>query len=148
MNDPEIHSNNWEWDMAGPSSQWRYSHNYRHHVFTNVIGMGEHLGYGVMRVSRDQEWKPSYLMAPVRALLLSMVFEWGIALHELYSEQEDQQTQEGKKELHRAMLAKMGRQAAKDYLLRRERPAAGGGRPHRGNRATWPGDSHRRPAAQ
>src|SRR5271155_5360156 len=34
MNDPEIHSTTWEWDMAGVSSQWRYSHNYRHHVFT------------------------------------------------------------------------------------------------------------------
>ncbi len=40
MNDPEIHSNTWEWDMAGVSSQWRYSHNYRHHVFTNVLGVG------------------------------------------------------------------------------------------------------------
>jgi NADPH-dependent stearoyl-CoA 9-desaturase len=29
MNDPEIHSSTWEWDMVGPSSQWRYSHNYR-----------------------------------------------------------------------------------------------------------------------
>jgi NADPH-dependent stearoyl-CoA 9-desaturase len=25
MNDPEIHSTTWEWDMAGLSSQWRYS---------------------------------------------------------------------------------------------------------------------------
>jgi fatty acid desaturase len=117
MNDPEIHSNTWEWDMAGPSSQWRYSHNYRHHVFTNVIGMDDDLGYGVLRVSRDQEWKPSYLMAPLRAVLLAMVFEWGIALHDLYSEQEDQPSEEGKAELHRAMLRKMGHQAGKDYLL-------------------------------
>jgi hypothetical protein len=62
MNDPEIHSNTWEWDMAGPSSQWRYSHNYRHHAFTNVIGMDDDLGYGVLRVSRDQEWRPSPLI--------------------------------------------------------------------------------------
>jgi fatty acid desaturase len=117
MNDPEIHSNTWEWDMAGPSSQWRYSHNYVHHVFTNVIGMDDDLGYGVLRVSRDQEWKPSYLAAPFRAVLLSMVFEWGIALHDLYAEQEHQQTEEAKAELHRAMLRKMGRQAGKDYLF-------------------------------
>ena len=32
MNDPEIHSSTWEWDMAGLSSQWRYSHNYTHHM--------------------------------------------------------------------------------------------------------------------
>ncbi|HEX4557679.1 MAG TPA: acyl-CoA desaturase [Mycobacterium sp.] len=117
MNDPEIHSNTWEWDMAGPSSQWRYSHNYRHHVFTNVIGMDDDLGYGVLRVSRDQKWKPSYLFAPLRAVLLSMVFEWGIALHDLYAEQEHQQTEEAKAELKRAMLRKMVRQAGKDYLF-------------------------------
>ena len=41
MNDPEIHSSTWEWDMAGLSSQWRYSHNYTHHVYTNVLGMDD-----------------------------------------------------------------------------------------------------------
>jgi fatty acid desaturase len=117
MNDPEIHSNTWEWDMAGPSSQWRYAHNYRHHVFTNVIGMDDDLGYGVLRVSRDQEWKPSFLLAPLRAVLLSMVFEWGIAVHDLIAEQEHEETEEAKAELKRAMLRKMGRQAGKDYLF-------------------------------
>src|ERR1700740_2630958 len=29
MNDPEIHSTTWEWDLVGLSSHWRYSHNYR-----------------------------------------------------------------------------------------------------------------------
>lgn len=56
MNDPEIHSNTWEWDMTAVSSQWRYSHNYSHHVFTNIIGMDEDMGFGIMRVSRDQPW--------------------------------------------------------------------------------------------
>ena len=51
MNDPEIHSTTWEWDMAGLSSQWRYSHNYRHHVFTNVLDVDDDLGFGIMRVS-------------------------------------------------------------------------------------------------
>jgi len=117
MNDPEIHSNTWEWDMVGPSSQWRYSHNYRHHVFSNVIGMDDDLGFGVIRVSRDQEWKPGYLWAPLRALGLSIVFEWGIALHNLAAEQRDQATDEAKAELKRAMVRKMGLQAAKDYLF-------------------------------
>ena len=117
MNDPEIHSNTWEWDMVSPSSQWRYSHNYRHHVFSNVIGMDDDLGFGVIRVSRDQEWKPGYLWAPLRAVGLSVVFEWGIALHNLAAEQRDQATEEEKAELKRAMLRKMGRQAAKDYLF-------------------------------
>src|SRR6476659_2488068 len=66
MNDPEIHSTTWEWDMVGPSSQWRYSHNYRHHVFTNVVGMDDDLGYGVLGVTRDHRWKPSVLLSPLR----------------------------------------------------------------------------------
>ena len=71
MNDPEIHSTTWEWDMAGLSSQWRYSHNYRHHMFTNVVGVDDDLGYGVLRVTRDQQWKPSNLLQPLRHLLLA-----------------------------------------------------------------------------
>ena len=106
MNDPKIHSNTWEWDMAGPWSPWRYSHNYRHHVLINVIGMDDDLGYGVLRVSRGQEWMPSYLLAPLRAVLPSMVFEWGIALHDLYAEQEHQQTGGAKTELKRPSSAR------------------------------------------
>jgi fatty acid desaturase len=117
MNDPEIHSSTWEWDMASLSSQWRYSHNYRHHVFTNVIGMDDDLGYGVLRVTRDQEWRPSALVQPVRAVLLALAFEWGIALHGLYSEQDREATDVGKSAQKKALIRKMARQAGKDYLL-------------------------------
>src|SRR6476646_4872174 len=74
MNDPEIHSTTWEWDMAGLSSQWRYSHNYRHHMFTNVVGVDDDLGFGVLRVTRDQRWKPGNLLQPLRHLLLAVTF--------------------------------------------------------------------------
>src|SRR5690349_18894990 len=83
MNDPEIHSSTWEWDMAGLSSQWRYAHNYRHHVFSNVLGMDDDLGFGVMRVTRDQPWQPQYLLQPLQNLFLAATFEWGIALHDI-----------------------------------------------------------------
>jgi fatty acid desaturase len=117
MNDPEIHSTTWEWDMAGLSSQWRYSHNYRHHVNTNVVGVDDDLGYGVLRVTRDQEWNPSYLFAPLRSVLLALGFEWGIALHDLYSEQERTDSDLPKSVAGRALLRKIGRQTAKDYVL-------------------------------
>ena len=81
MNDPEIHSSTWEWDMVAVSSQWKYSHNYRHHVFSNVLGVDDDLGFGVMRVTRDQPWKRQYLLQPVQNLLLALTFEWGIAAH-------------------------------------------------------------------
>ncbi len=117
MNDPEIHSTTWEWDMAGLSSQWRYSHNYRHHMFTNVVGVDDDLGYGVMRVTRDQPWRPSNLLQPLRHLLLAVAFEWGIALHGLYSEQDRAETDVKKSAHARAFRRKVARQAGKDFLL-------------------------------
>jgi NADPH-dependent stearoyl-CoA 9-desaturase len=125
MNDPEIHSTTWEWDMAGLSSQWRYSHNYRHHIFTNVVGVDDDLGYGVLRVTRDQQWKPGNLVQPLRHLLLAVTFEWGIALHGLYSEQERGQNNSEKSVHTKALLRKIARQVGKDYVLF---PALGGRR--------------------
>jgi fatty acid desaturase len=117
MNDPEIHSSTWEWDMAGVSAQWRFSHNYRHHVFSNVLGVDDDLGFGVIRVTRDQPWQRQHLVQPLRNLLLAVAFEWGIALHDLYSEQERVVSEEKKAEQTRAFQAKIARQVAKDYLL-------------------------------
>ena len=117
MNDPEIHSSTWEWDMAGVSSQWRFSHNYRHHVFTNVIGVDDDLGFGVLRVTRDQEWQRSHLFQPLRNMLLAITFEWGIAAHGLHSEHERAATGAEKSAITRALIRKVARQAAKDYVF-------------------------------
>jgi NADPH-dependent stearoyl-CoA 9-desaturase len=117
MNDPEIHSNTWEWDMAGLSSQWRYSHNYRHHVFTNVLDVDDDLGFGIMRVSRDVPWQPRNLVQPLRNALLAVVFEWGIALHGLHSEHERAATTEERAAQTQALQSKITRQVMKDYVL-------------------------------
>jgi fatty acid desaturase len=118
MNDPEIHSNTWEWDTAGLTSQWRYSHNYRHHVYTNIVGVDDDLGFRVLRVTRDQEWWPALLLQPLRALLLATAFEWGVALHGLNSVQEDETNDATAKSAQKsALIHKMVRQAVKDYVL-------------------------------
>ncbi len=117
MNDPEIHSSTWEWDMAAVSSQWRYSHNYRHHVFTNVIGVDDDLGYGVLRVTRDQEWRLVNLIQPLRNMLLAIMFEWGIAMHGLHSEHGRAASDTEKSAHTRALIRKTARQAGKDYLF-------------------------------
>ena len=39
MNDPEIHSSSWEWDQLGAAKHWRFTHNFQHHKYTNILGM-------------------------------------------------------------------------------------------------------------
>lgn len=118
MNDPEIHSNTWEWDMVAVSAQWRYSHNYRHHMFSNVVGVDDDLGFGIMRVTRDEKWQPVHLLQPLRNLLLAAIFEWGIALHGVHSERDRLAPEDAKvAEAKRALIAKIARQSVKDYVL-------------------------------
>ncbi|ULE34002.1 fatty acid desaturase family protein [Mycobacterium sp. IDR2000157661] len=118
MNDPEIHSNTWEWDMVGVSSQWRYSHNYRHHMFSNVVGVDDDLGFGIMRVTRDVPWQPVHLVQPLRNLLLAVIFEWGIALHGVHSERDRAAGDAAEvSRARRRLIGKIARQAGKDYVL-------------------------------
>ncbi len=115
MNDPEIHSSTWEWDMVAVSSQWRSAHNYRHHVFSNVLGEDDDLGFGVMRVTRDQPWEKKHLLQPLQNLFLALTFEWGgIALHDVDLER----TNAGRGQQVKALLGKIARQGGfKDYAL-------------------------------
>ena len=118
MNDPEIHSNTWEWDMVAVSSQWRYSHNYRHHVFNNIVGVDDDLGFGVMRVTRDVPWKPEHLVQPLRNVLLAAIFEWGIGLHGVHSERDRVGRETPEHAAARsALLRKSAHQVVKDYVL-------------------------------
>ena len=118
MNDPEIHSNTWEWDMVAVSSHWRYSHNYRHHVFNNVVGVDDDLGFGVMRVTRDEPWKPEHLVQPLRNMLLAAIFEWGIGLHGVHSERDRVGAGSAAHAAARTELTrKIARQAVRDYVL-------------------------------
>jgi len=51
MGDPAISSRGFEWDTACPGDQWRHSHNYMHHTYTNIVGMDRDIGYGILRMS-------------------------------------------------------------------------------------------------
>jgi fatty acid desaturase len=117
MNDPEIHSNTWEWDIAAVSSQWRYTHNYQHHVFTNIVGVDDDLGFGILRVTRDQKWRPIAMLQPLFAVLLGMAFEWGIALYGVIAVQQEETTDAGRSAQKKALLSKISRQVLKDYVL-------------------------------
>ena len=119
MNDPEIHSGTWEWDTTCPAEGWKHSHNYLHHTFTNVVGKDNDVGYGILRVSPDQRWSPATLGQPVYNALLALLFEWGVAFHDL-DIQAIRQGRKDPKELRRQLKVlgrKVRKQVGKDYLV-------------------------------
>ena len=81
--DPELDSRTYEWDHACAGEDWRHSHNYEHHTFTNIIGRDRDVGYALFRVAPAQRWRPIHLAQPVAAVILALAFEWGIGLHDL-----------------------------------------------------------------
>ncbi|MEV5652381.1 acyl-CoA desaturase [Nocardia sp. NPDC052254] len=119
MNDPEIHSTTWEWDFVGPSSQWKRSHNHVHHTYTNVHGMDADLGFAVLRMTRDEPWRPVHLVQPVTNLLVAALFEVGIAVHDVALERRllgIPRTRLGA-EPDIELARKIARQVGKDFLL-------------------------------
>jgi fatty acid desaturase len=118
MNDPDINSQNWDWDTASPADAWRHSHNFEHHTFTNIRGKDRDLGYEIMRIDPHQKWHPIYLFQPLYNLLLMGFFEWGVALHDLNFDAI--RSGEKKREIVREELGAIGvkarRQIVKDYI--------------------------------
>ena len=86
MDDPRLNGKTFEWDTACPADQWRHSHNYMHHTYTNIVGKDRDIGYGILRMSEDEPWRPYYLGNPLYAALLATFFQYGVALHDLETE--------------------------------------------------------------
>jgi fatty acid desaturase len=118
MNDPDINSQNWDWDTASPADAWRHSHNYEHHTFTNIRGKDRDLGYEIMRIDPHQKWHPVYLLQPFYNLLLMGFFEWGVALHDLNFDaiHSGEKSKEKLLEELKAIGVKARRQIVKDYI--------------------------------
>ncbi|WP_447592598.1 fatty acid desaturase family protein [Stenotrophomonas rhizophila] len=119
MGDPQLQGSTYEWDIVGTADNWRKTHNFRHHTYTNVRGLDDDIGYGLLRIFPEQRWRPFYLTQPVVAVVFALLFEWGIAIQDLRL---------GRwfagKITFRQLLAqarpvgrKMGKQMFKDYLL-------------------------------
>jgi NADPH-dependent stearoyl-CoA 9-desaturase len=118
MRDPEIHSTTWEWDNATPSADWKHSHNYIHHTYTNVLGKDRDIGYGFMRMGPDQEWKPWHLTQPAINVALMLLFEYGIAIYDAEPEKvltREKPVKEVARHL-RGVLGKVRQQVVKDYV--------------------------------
>jgi linoleoyl-CoA desaturase len=117
MNDPEIHSSTWEWDMVGASKHWRITHNVAHHKYTNILGMDDDVGYGLLRVTRDDPWTPRNVLNIAFNTMLAVGFEWGIALQHLELRKiVNVETRAATIERLRELSTKAARQLAKDYV--------------------------------
>jgi linoleoyl-CoA desaturase len=118
MNDPVINSRAWDWDTASTAESWRHSHNYIHHTYTNILGKDKDLGYEIMRIDPHQKWHPVYLLQPFYNILLMMLFEWGVALHDMDLEAiraGEKSHKEALKDL-KGIAGKARTQVVKDYI--------------------------------
>jgi NADPH-dependent stearoyl-CoA 9-desaturase len=104
--------------MSGASKHWRFTHNFMHHKYTNILGMDDDVGYGLIRVTRDQRWKPMNALNLVYNTLLAMFFEWGVGLQHL----ELGKIFKGRDDRAATLVrlrefgTKAGRQVVKDYV--------------------------------
>ncbi|MDX1634190.1 MAG: acyl-CoA desaturase [Marinobacter sp.] len=119
MNDPSLHSQTYEWDTVCTGDSWRRTHNYEHHTYTNVIGKDRDYGYALLRLSDDTRWKPAHSLQFINYILLSVLFQWGVGLHELESERIRRREISiwDKKDFLKDFFRKGGRQAFKDYVF-------------------------------
>ena len=83
MGDPAFQGKTFEWDIVGTSDNWRKTHNFKHHTYTNVHGMDDDIGYDVLRLFPEQKWYPGALFQPLYAVIFALLFQWGVAIQDL-----------------------------------------------------------------
>ncbi len=119
--DPALSSRSYEWDTTCPSEQWRHSHNYLHHTFTNVSGVDHDLGYRVLRVDDKQPWRWHRVPQLAYTAGLAALFQWGIAGHDVdmpkYVTTPSAERDPEDVRRVREIKSKAWRQVRKDYLL-------------------------------
>ncbi len=119
MNEPSLRGSTYEWDTVCTADNWRHTHNYMHHTYTNVDGVDHDIGYGVLRIFPEQKWEPRFLANPLMAAILAVTFEWTLSLQSLELEKVmagEKTWAEVRKQLP-PMFAKMRKQFAKDYVF-------------------------------
>ena len=83
MGDARFQGKTFEWDIVGTSDNWRKTHNFKHHTYTNVHGMDDDIGYDVLRLFPEQKWHPAALFQPLYAVIFALLFQWGVAVQDL-----------------------------------------------------------------
>ena len=86
LNDPSLNGTNYDWDTMATGPDWKHTHNYIHHTYTNIVGMDHDVGYGLVRVSDAQVWEPRFLLNLPLAAQLMVFFEWYVGIQNLHIE--------------------------------------------------------------
>ncbi|RSZ24601.1 fatty acid desaturase family protein [Acinetobacter bereziniae] len=86
LNDPSLNGANYDWDIMATGDDWKYTHNYVHHTYTNIVGKDHDVGYGLLRVSESQKWEPRFLFNIPLAIQLMVFFEWYVGVQNLHLE--------------------------------------------------------------
>jgi fatty acid desaturase len=117
--DADLDGRSYEWDTACTGDDWRHSHNFEHHTYTNILGVDRDIGYGLVRISELQRWEPAHLVQPISAVVLALLFQWGVALHDLRITETiaGRQPVAKLRERARPFLEKAAWQLAKDYVV-------------------------------
>jgi fatty acid desaturase len=90
-----------------------------HHTHTNVLGKDRDIGYGILRMTEDEPWKPTDIANPIKATLLMLLFQYGVALHDVETERivAGEIGLSDKRDILVATGRKVRRQSLKDYVL-------------------------------
>ena len=119
MNDPKFKGTTYEWDIVGTADDWRQTHNYKHHTYTNIKGMDDDIGYGIIRLFPEQRWKKGYLLQPFYSIIFCLLFQWGVAIQnlEIGKRLKGRMSKDEFQRRLTPMKKKIGRQLFKDYVF-------------------------------
>ncbi|WP_413784520.1 fatty acid desaturase family protein [Acinetobacter sp. S40] len=120
LNDPSLNGANYDWDTIATGDDWKHTHNYVHHTYTNIVGKDHDVGYGLLRVSEQQKWEPRFLLNIPLAAQLMILFEWYVGVQNLHLEDAIIYKTKSWKEVWKdsaKLRKKVVRQVGKDYVF-------------------------------
>ncbi|WP_413784498.1 fatty acid desaturase family protein [Acinetobacter sp. S54] len=120
LNDPSLNGANYDWDTIATGDDWKHTHNYVHHTYTNIVGKDHDVGYGLLRVSEQQKWEPRFLLNIPLAAQLMILFEWYVGVQNLHLEDAIIYKTKSWKEVWKdsaKLRKKVVRQVGKDYIF-------------------------------
>ncbi|MCU4413375.1 acyl-CoA desaturase [Acinetobacter sp. WU_MDCI_Axc73] len=120
LNDPSLNGANYDWDTISTGDDWKHTHNYVHHTYTNIVGKDHDVGYGLLRVSEQQKWEPRFLLNIPMAIQLMVFFEWYVGVQNLHLEDAIAYKTKTWKQVWQdstKLRKKLIRQVGKDYVF-------------------------------